>query len=343
MPQKSRRATPRSTETRRVVFLAFPQAVLLDLAGPWEVFHNANQLSQQSPQPYSLELVAASGGLQIATAGGLSLTANKIMRSCRGPIDTLVLPAAYGLEAEELSSQTIRNISRLAAQSRRIVSVCTGAFILAVAGLLNGRRATTHWRCGDELARRYPAISVEPDQIYIRDGNVYTSAGVTAGMDLALALLEEDLGRELALRVARNLVMFIRRPGGQTQFSAALESQIAERDSLRDLLAWAADHLSRDLSVESLADKVHMSPRNFARVFRKELGCTPAKHIERLRVESARQMLEASTADHGQIAAECGFGGVNAMRRAFLRVLKVIPSEYRDRFSVNDGTATAVG
>ncbi|EAQ77431.1 GlxA family transcriptional regulator [Blastopirellula marina] len=324
------------------MFLAFPQAVLLDVAGPWDVFHNANQLWEKSPQPYSLELVAAAGGLQIGTAGGLPLTASKTIQSCRGPIDTLVVPAADGLEPEEVSPETIRHICRLAAQSRRVVSVCTGAFILAAAGLLNGRRVTTHWRCGSDLARRYPSISVESDQIYIRDGNVYTSAGVTAGMDLAIALLEEDLGRELALRVARNLVMFIRRAGGQTQFSTTLESQIAERDSLRDLLAWATDHLNRDLSVEALADQVHMSPRNFARVFRKELGSTPAKFIERLRVESARNMLESSTADHGEIATKCGFGGVNAMRRAFLRVLKVIPSEYRDRFSSNDRKTSEV-
>lgn len=326
------KGTKRSATSRRIVFLAFPRTVLLDLAGPWDVFNRSNLFSELSPLPYSLELVAMAGDVWIETAGGPSLLGRQCASACRGPIDTLVVPAAFGLESATIDREAIRHIRRLARQSRRVVSVCGGAFILAAAGLLDGHRATTHWRsCGD-LARQYPAVRVEPDQIFVRDGHTYTSAGVTAGMDLALALVEEDLGRAIALTVAQNLVMFVRRSGGQTQFSTALESQRAERDTLRGLLAWAVDHLDHDLSVEALAAKVHMSPRNFSRVFRQELGQTPARHIERLRVDASRQLLEESSDDFDEVARRCGFGSVNAMRRSFLRVLKVIPSDYRKRF-----------
>jgi transcriptional regulator GlxA family with amidase domain len=326
----------RVAPTRRVVFIAFPRTVLLDLAGPWDVFNGANLFAGRSPLPYSLELVAASDDVRIETAGGPPLVARQCASVCRGRIDTLVVPAAFGLEALANDQPALRHVRRLARNSRRVVSVCGGAFILASAGLLDGRRVTTHWRYCDDLARQYPALTVEPDQIFVRDGNTYTSAGVTAGMDLALALVEEDLGRTVALTVAKNLVMFVRRLGGQTQFSTALESQRAERDALRELLAWAVDHLDGDLSVEVIAAKAHMSPRNFSRVFRRELGQTPARHVERLRVDAARQILEESAVEYSDVAQRCGFGSVNAMRRSFLRVLKVVPSDYRKRFRATD-------
>lgn len=320
-----------SLPPRRVVFLALPRTVLLDVAGPWEVFNAANEF--ESPQrPYVLELVSAAAAVRVETAGGPPLVARRCADSCRGPIDTLVVPAGSNLDEIADDRTVVRHVRRLARQSRRVVSVCGGAFVLAAAGLLDGRRVTTHWRGCDELARRYPTLTVELDQIFVRDGNVYTSAGVTAGMDLALALVEEDLGRPAALAVAQNLVMFVRRPGGQTQFSAALESQRAERDALRDLLAWVAEHLDQDLSVEAMAAKAHMSPRNFSRVFRREVGATPARHIERLRIEAARQLLEESASECGDVAGRCGFGSANAMRRSFLRVLRVTPSDYRERF-----------
>lgn len=322
----------RGPSPRRVVFLALPRTGLLDLAGPWEVFNTANMLSESPRQPYSIELVSTAADERVETAGGPPLIARRCADTCRGPIDTMVVPAASGLDEIADDRTAVRHVRRLARQSRRVVSVCGGAFVLAAAGLLDGRRVTTHWRGCDELARRYPALTVEPDQIFVRDGNVYTSAGVTAGMDLALALVEEDLGRPTALAVAQNLVMFIRRPGGQTQFSAALESQQAERDALRDLLAWVAEHLGKNLSVEAMAAKAHMSPRNFSRVFRQEVGATPARHVERLRIEAARQRLEESASGFGEVAGRCGFGSVNAMRRSFLRVLKVTPSDYRKRF-----------
>jgi transcriptional regulator GlxA family with amidase domain len=221
----------------------------------------------------------------------------------------------------------------MAPNVRRIGSVCSGAFILAEAGLLDGRRATTHWGWCKELAQRYPRVKVDPDPIFVRDGSIYTSAGVTAGMDLALALVEEDHGRELALRVARQLVLFLRRPGGQSQFSAQLAVQAADREPLRELQAWIADHLNQDLSVEALADRVAMSPRNFARVFSREVGVTPARFVEQARVEAARRRLEESAHGVDAIASQCGFGTAESMRRAFLRRLHVPPSAYRHRFA----------
>jgi transcriptional regulator GlxA family with amidase domain len=220
----------------------------------------------------------------------------------------------------------------MASRVRRLASVCSGTFLLAEAGLLDGRRVTTHWRGCDELARRYPALTVERDPIFVRDGTVYTSAGVTAGMDLALALVEEDHGRQVALRVARQLVMFLKRPGGQSQFSAQLALQTADREPLRELQAWIADHLDGDLSVPVLAAEVAMSERNFARIFTRQVGVTPARFVERARVEGARRRLEESTDGVEMVAVRCGFGSAEVMRRAFLRLLGVPPSAYRGRF-----------
>jgi transcriptional regulator GlxA family with amidase domain len=219
-----------------------------------------------------------------------------------------------------------------AGRARRVASVCTGAFLLAEAGLLDGRRATTHWYACDELARRYPAITVDPEPIYVRDGDVATSAGVTAGMDLALALVEEDLGRDTALTVARWLVLFLRRAGNQAQFSSQLAAQVADRDALCELRAWIADHPGEDLSVETLAARVALSPRHFARAFREEVGVTPGRYVERVRLEAARRRLEESGDPIGAVAAACGFGTPETMRRAFLRALGVGPAEYRRRF-----------
>jgi transcriptional regulator GlxA family with amidase domain len=213
--------------------------------------------------------------------------------------------------------------------------VCTGAFLLAEAGLLDGRRATTHWASCRELARRYPRVQVDPDPIFVRDGNVHTSAGVTAGMDLALALVEEDHGREVALGVARWLVLFLKRPGGQSQFSAQLSAQLAAREPIQELQAWVIENVDADLSVEALARRAGMSPRNFARVFTRETGVTPACFVETARVEAARRRLEQEGARGVEaIAAACGFGSAETMRRAFLRRVRVSPSDYRERFQV---------
>jgi transcriptional regulator GlxA family with amidase domain len=214
-----------------------------------------------------------------------------------------------------------------------VTSVCTGAFLLAEAGVLDGRRATTHWSECATLADRYPQIAVEPDPIYVRDGKVYTSAGVTAGMDLALGLIEEDHGAQVALRTARSLVLFVRRPGGQSQFSAQLTAAPARREPLRDVQAHIAEHPAADLSVPALAARAHMSERNFARAFRAETGMTPAAYVEAARVERARRELETTDLPVQAVAAQCGFGTVETMRRAFARRLGVNPAAYRARFA----------
>jgi transcriptional regulator GlxA family with amidase domain len=327
---------------RRVVILAFPDVQMLDVTGPSEVF----ALADRSHGPaYTLELVGVAPGppgapnapgppgAPIPASSGLRLLPDHTLAACReSPIDTLIVPGGVGTKAVQHDEAVIAWIRSAAARSRRVASVCTGAFLLARAGLLDGRRATTHWAACDALARRYPAIDVDPDPIFVRDGNIYTSAGVTAGIDLALALVEEDLGHRAALAVARDLVLFVRRPGGQAQFSAGLAAPEAERASVRELQAWLADHLEEDLSVPALAERCFMSPRNFARVFAREIRLTPAAYVEKLRVERARMLLESTDLPIEEVAARCGYGTVETLRRAFARRLHVSPSEYRGRF-----------
>jgi transcriptional regulator GlxA family with amidase domain len=223
-------------------------------------------------------------------------------------------------------------IARTAGDARRVASVCSGAYLLARAGLLDGRRATTHWSLCEDLQQRFPAVRVERDPIFVRDGNVFTSAGITAGMDLALELVEQDFGRQRALEVARWLVMFVRRAGGQSQFSVQLSAQLAERDELRDLQGWIGEHLDGDLSVPVLARRAHMSPRNFARAFRREVGVTPAAYVEAQRVEVARRLLESTGRSVAEVAEACGFSRVETIHRAFRRVLRVPPAQYRRHF-----------
>jgi transcriptional regulator GlxA family with amidase domain len=320
------------SKSRRVVFLAFPQTVLLDLTGPWEVFHLANTLADDEVPPYDLELVSGNDSAAILTVEGISMASHRTSANCRGAIDTLIVPAAATTQP---SARLLSVLRRLAGQSRRIVSICGGAYLLAAAGLLDGKRATTHWRGTAELSARFPNIVVEADSIFVKDGNVYTSAGVTAGIDLALTLVEEDVGRALALACARHLVVFMRRPGGQSQFSTALESQHAERSSINDLIAWAVANPSSELSVEAMSERVHMSLRNFSRVFRSEVGQTPAAFVERLRVDAARRRLEVTDESLEAIAKSCGFGSADSMRRSFSRVVKVAPNDYRRRFAIS--------
>jgi transcriptional regulator GlxA family with amidase domain len=316
--------------SRRIVVLAFPQLQSLDLTGPVEVFSLANRSCGR--EVYAIEVVAASRE-PLVSSSGLRLTPDRAIRACRGPIDTLVVPGGSGVREAASSPELIGWLRRAAGRSRRVASVCNGAFLLAHAGLLDGRRATTHWAACAALARDFPAVDVDPAPIFVRDGDVYTSAGVTAGIDLALALVEEDLGRSVALQVARALVLFIRRPGGQAQFSAVLAGQEAERSSVRELQAWVADHLAEDLSVEALAARALMSPRNFARVFSREVGVTPAAYVARVRLERARALLETTDCQLGEIARQCGFGTVETLRRTFARELAVSPSDYRSRFA----------
>lgn len=313
---------------RRIVVLAFPRFQMLDVAGPTEVFSLA---ARRMPGTYEVELVAREAA-PVTASSGLRLIPDRAITAARGPIDTLVVAGGLGVADALQDERLVRWVRSAAGRSRRVTSVCTGAFLLAAAGLLDGRRATTHWAACRELARRHPAVHVEDDPIYVRDGHVATSAGVTAGIDLALALVEEDLGAEVALDVARSLVLFLRRPGGQAQFSASMAGQAAERAPLRELQGWIADNLDADLSVAALAARVFMSPRNFARAFGAEVGETPGAYVEAVRVERARAALEAGDEPIEDIARRCGFGTVETMRRAFRRRLDTSPSEYRARF-----------
>lgn len=317
---------------RRVVILAFPSIQMLDVTGPSEVFSMAHRRANGA---YRLELVAPTAA-SIAASSGLRLVPDRAIGACRGPIDTLMVAGGAGTADALEDEALVRWIASAAARSRRVASVCNGAFLLAAAGLLDGRRATTHWAACDELARRHPAVRVERDPIFVRDGHVASSAGVTAGIDLALSFVEEDLGPAAALEVARWLVLFLRRPGGQSQFSASIAGQAAEREPLRELQGWIADNLDAELSVAALAERVFMSPRNFARAFRREVGLTPAAYVEAVRVERARTALEAGEAPVEQVARSCGFGTVETMRRAFRRRVGASPSEYRSRFRTPD-------
>jgi transcriptional regulator GlxA family with amidase domain len=330
------RATRKRIEqTRRIVLLAFPGAQILDVAGPLEVFSAATRWvapkTADARPAYTVEIVARDAGA-FACSSGLRLIADRSLAETRGPIDTLLVAGGRGIDRALANRSLLRWLRGAALRARRVASVCTGAFLLAEAGLLAGRRATTHWAWCDAFARRYPGVRVDRNPIFVRDGKMYTSAGVTAGMDLALALVEEDHGRRIALEVARHLVLFLRRPGGQSQFSAQLAVQQADREPVRDLQGWIADHPDADLSVPSLARRAAMSPRNFARVFRREVGTTPACFVERVRVEAARRRLEESAHGIEAVAAQCGFGSAESMRRAFLRTVRVAPSSYRSRF-----------
>jgi len=328
-------------KTRRVLMLAAPGTQILDLVGPFQVFARAAEIvarSQPSKPPvYALEVVTTTTGL-LPTNCGLRLEGHRTFREVQGRIDTLLVAGGSGVETGLENEDIVRWVCRLAPRLRRIGSICTGAFLLARCGLLNGRRATTHWKYCEQLARHYPKIRIDPDPIFVRDGNVYTSAGVTAGMDMALALVEEDIGSAVALQVARELVLYLRRPGGQSQFSAALNLQTCDKQPIRDLGAWVLENLRKDLSVCALAGRVGMSPRNFARVFRQQMSMTPAKFVENLRLEVARRRLQESNASLESVATTCGFRNADAMRSAFRRVVKVAPGEYRWRFQARGAT-----
>jgi transcriptional regulator GlxA family with amidase domain len=323
---------------RRIVIVAFPHVQTLDVVGPAEVFSAADRL--RGGGEYAIEVVASDSGV-LETGSGLRLLPHRALGAVRGPIDTLIVAGGGGVEQAKRDERLIRWIRSAAARSRRVASVCTGAFLLAEAGLLDGRRATTHWAACDELARAHPEVEVEHAPIFVRDGELYTSGGVTAGIDLALALVEDDLGAAVARDAARWLVLFLRRPGDQAQFSAQPAWQPAERAPLRDLQAWIADNLTADLSVPALAERAFMSPRNFARAFRREVGMTPAAYVESVRLERARAELEAGSAPVEAVAAICGFGTVETMRRAFHRRFNVNPAAYRSRFRTRGGSHDA--
>jgi transcriptional regulator GlxA family with amidase domain len=314
---------------RRIVIVAFPGVQPLDVVGPAQVFAAANELE---PDAYRIDVVAGRAE-PIDTPGGYAIVPRAGLSSVRGAIDTLIVPGGEGTRAAILDDRLIPFVQRAARRSRRVASVCTGAFLLARAGLLDGRRATTHWAWCDVLRRAFPAVEVLDDPIFVNEGDLWTSAGVTAGMDLALALVEQDHGPGLSLEIARHLVLFVKRPGGQSQFSAQLAAQSPEREPLRELQAWMVDHLDADLSVPALAQRAYMSERNFSRAFKAETGMTPAAYVEALRVERARLALETTAERADAIARRCGFGTPETMRRAFARRLGVSPAAYRTHFA----------
>jgi len=314
---------------RHVILVVFPDIQGLDLIGPAEVFAAANDEAKRPV--YRLRVVATAPG-PLPTSGGVTVAADEAIAEVTGPVDTLMVMGGDGTRVAIADELLVTHVARLASGARRVTSVCSGAFVLAQAGLLDGKRATTHWRVCELLASSFPAVTVEPDPIFVRDGNVFTSAGVTAGMDLALALVEEDLGRDVALAIARRLVLFLRRPANQSQFSAPLRAQAAERDGIRDAQHVVHEHPEGDCSVSALARIATMSERNFARGFTAEVGVTPARYVERVRIETARRLLEDTDDGVEVIAAAAGFGTAETMRRTFLRLLRTNPTEYRRRF-----------
>jgi transcriptional regulator GlxA family with amidase domain len=324
----------RGPAPRQIVIVAYPGVQSLDVTGPLEVFSGADQLvaaAGGTSRGYQVRVVSCDGA-PLRTSSGLTLVPHGAIAESRARIDTLIVAGGYGHERAVADRQLLDWIARTSATARRTASVCTGAFLLARAGLLDGRRATTHWASAAELQRRHPRVAVDPEPIFVRDGPIWTSAGVTAGMDLALALVEEDLDRDAALTIARHLVLFLRRPGNQSQFSATLVAQEPEREPLRETQRAVLERLAEDHCVEAMAARVHMSPRNFARAFRAETGITPARYVERVRLEAARRRLEDTGEPVAAIAADCGFGTAETMRRVFVRSLEVSPAEYRRRF-----------
>jgi transcriptional regulator GlxA family with amidase domain len=317
---------------RPIEVLTFPSVQLLDVAGPLQVFASANDLAAEAGKmpPYALRVVTQ-GRQGVTASAGLGLAAGPLT-PIGATLDTLLIAGGQGIEAAAADPALVDWVRARAKKARRTASVCTGAFLLAAAGVLDGRRAATHWSLCDELARRFPRVRVEPDPIFVRDGPVWTSAGVTAGIDLALALVEEDLGRTVALAVARYLVVFLKRPGGQAQFSTALSLQAAE-DKFGALHAWINEHLADDISLPVLASRAGMSERSFSRHYAQTTGMTPGRAIERLRVEAARRMLTESRLPVKRISQRCGFGSEETMRRSFLRLLAATPQDYRARFS----------
>jgi transcriptional regulator GlxA family with amidase domain len=337
MPSKS--AKPRRPDlrkkasARRVVIVAFPGVTLLDISGPAQVFAELQEI-EPATASYSLSYLSASGGL-VRTDVGMMVDTAPISSVRPHEVDTLVIPGGPGIWELRQDATLMNWILEVLPKSRRIASVCLGAFVLAWTGALDGKRAATHWRYCPRLADSFPSIRVEPNAIFVKDGRVWSSAGVSAGIDLALAMIEEDFGHTTALDIARRLVVFLKRPGGQSQFSTVLAAQASDVEGRFSALhAWIIENIAGDLKVETLAEKAGMSPRTFARAYASRTGMTPASGVEALRVETARLLLESrEIGGVVEVAQRAGFGDDERMRRAFMRHLGVSPSEYRSRFA----------
>ena len=323
-------------DARRIIFVVFDDIQTLDVVGPLEVFHSANRLVPAgSWPPYDVCVVSATGR-GVRSHSGIALGCDaRLSDVVDGPegIDTLVVAGGSGVRDARRDPELVDGVRRAAGRARRVTSVCTGAVLLAEAGLLDGHRATTHWASADWLAAQYPDVEVDPNPIFVHDGRIWTSAGVTAGMDLALALVADDLGAQLAHDIASWLVMFTRRPGGQSQFSASLRTQPAQRPAIADLQRWMVDHPGDDLTVTALAARVGMSPRHFARCFTAECAVTPARYVEDLRLERSRHLLATTDLTVDSIARSIGFSGEAVLHRMFRRRLDSTPATYRRHFA----------
>jgi transcriptional regulator GlxA family with amidase domain len=318
----------RHTSSRRIVVVVVPPIDELDLVGPLHVFSAVNRLAGSTI--YTIEVVTNADRLTVeGEAGVLTFMARHHFKKVAGVRDSVLL--VCGLGTRSVRDATLSAwLRKKAVEVRRLGAVCAGAFLLAEAGLLNGRRATAHWKFGREMAARFPGVRVEHDPLWVKDGNLYTSAGLSAGIDLALAWVEEDCGAGVAHEAARELVLFLRRPGGQPQVSVSLAAQASEMTSIRELQIWIAEHLETRLSVEDLADRMSMSVRNFERVFTREVGTTPSQYFLQMRVEAARRQIERTDKGLKQVAATTGFGSIDVMRRAFVRLLGITPRRYRE-------------
>lgn len=321
-------ATRRASGGRRIVVVVVPPVDELDLVGPLQVLHSANRLAGR--RIYSIEVVTSADRLTVeGESGVLTFLAGQRLADVEGPCDSVLL--VCGLESRSERDPALSAWLRTKAlEVRRVGAVCVGSFLLAEAGLLDGRRATTHWRFGRELQARHPSVRVEHEPVWVKDGSIYTSAGISAGMDLALAWVEEDCGAALAHEAARELVLFLRRPAGQPQLSVSLAAQASDMAALRELQVFIAENVGARLSVEALADRMGMSVRNFERVFTREVGTTPSQYVLQVRVEAARRRLERTEEGLKQVASKVGFGSVDVMRRAFVRLLGITPRRYRE-------------
>jgi transcriptional regulator GlxA family with amidase domain len=325
---------------RHIVIVGYDDITSLDLSGPLEAFASAFlEGSRGNLQPCYKVTIAALGAKTFRSESGLRMTATCFLNSLRH-MDTLLIPGGRGMRLSPSGPKLASWISRRASGIRRIASVCTGIFALAPTGLLDGRRVTTHWKFATELASRFPALKIDANALYIRDGKYYTSAGITAGIDLSLALIEEDFGPQVALAVARELVVYMKRPGGQEQFSEPLKFQVASTSRFADLAAWMLSHLDKDLSVETMAEHMNLCPRQFSRRFRLEFNSSPAAFVQRLRLDEARKRLSGSAGTVEGVADSVGFHDPDSFRRAFTQRFGVAPSHYRSRFLADAGESS---
>ncbi|MEU6218210.1 DJ-1/PfpI family protein [Streptomyces sp. NPDC047022] len=317
---------------RRIVVVVYSGVQVLDVTGPVEVFDTVNRFLADPSAGYRIECVSAGAPL-VRTSAGLEIGASPLEVG-EGPVDTLLVPGGWSLHEALVDRPLVEWIGRAARRSRRVASVCGGSFLLAEAGLLDGRRATTHWAYCREMARRYPRVVVDPGPIFVWDGPFVTSAGVSTGIDMALALVEADHGADLALEIARHLVLFFKRHGGQPQFSAVLDAQLADRAPIRAVQEWVGAHVEHPMPVPVLAERARMSPRNFARVFHREVGMTPGQYVTRMRIARARDLLESTDLPVGEVAQRCGFTRIETFLRAFGRAMGLTPGAYRQRFQI---------